>query len=345
LGDRCEFHVACPREEPYWQRFIEVACASRMLPIPRRTAALLGMSRLRRHVLLNGIDIVHSHGHGAGILARLPTPRGTALVHTHHGLHFGADGSLLRRRLLVGVQRLLEARTACAIFVSEDESRAAVGMGLGRCRSRVIRNGVAMAPAPRRHAQTSGPLRIATVTRFNEQKNPRGLLAVAGALSGLPGGREAFVIDVYGDGEGRSGFEAELARSGLGSMFRLHGTVPGLAAALAGSDGYFSCSRWEGLPLAVLEAMAAGLPAVLSEVDGHLDILADGDRAATGYALDRPDVAAAALARLSDSALRADAGAAARACIARRYSLDTMLEQTFAAYCASLAITSTETNP
>jgi len=183
------------------------------------------------------------------------------------------------------------------------------------------------------------------VTRFNEQKNPRGLLSVAGALAELPGGREGFLVDVYGDGEGRSRFEAELEASCLAGMFRLHGTVPGLAAALSSSDVFLSCSRWEGLPLAVLEAMASGLPAVLSEVDGHLDILAQCHEGADGYPLDRPDLAAAALGRLADAIVRGRAGAAARECISRRYSLDTMLEQTVAAYHMSLATTSPETRP
>ena len=337
LRDQCVFLVACPREAPYWGRYAEVVGEANMLAIGSRSLRPADLLRLRAFVRARGASVLHSHGHGAGVLARLCVPGGVPVIHTHHGLHFGGHAPGLRRSALLVLQRVLERRTALSVFVSGDESHAARRLGLARRRSVVIRNGVEVPVTPRRlHGQPGAPLRIATVSRFNRQKNPEGLLAVVAALAALDAGRDSFAVDVFGDGPERSRFEAALNETGLAPMVRLHGTVPDLGAALAGSDVFFSSSRWEGLPLSVLEAMGLGLPVVLSEVDGHGDILAACAQGAQGYALEQPAAAAAALQRLRDPALRAGAGAAARDCIGSCYSLETMLQQTLHAYRACL---------
>ncbi len=333
LSGRCDFSIACPREEPYWPRFADVLGERNMLEIASRKLVPDDLFRLRRFMQERQVDLVHSHGHGAGIVARLFAPAGSTLVHTHHGLHFAADPAWWRRAGLLGLQRLLERRTALSVFVSDDEIHAARRIGLGGDRSVVVPNGVAVPPEPRTvETLPDRPLSVATVSRFNAQKNPEGLLAVLRELSLLGGGAPRFVFDVYGEGAERPDFAARVDASGLGGMVRLRGTVPNLASELARHDVFFSCSRWEGLPLSVLEAMAAGLPVVLSEVDGHRDILAHCSHGAQGYALDRPDTAAAALERLRDPEVRARAGAAARRCVDSRYSLDTMLSLTMSAY-------------
>jgi glycosyltransferase involved in cell wall biosynthesis len=199
----------------------------------------------------------------------------------------------------------------------------------------VIPNGVEVPPeAPSIAPATDGRLRVATVSRFNAQKNPEGLLAVLGALARRQGVAERLAVSVYGDGEveARAAFAAQVDARGLRAMVSLRGAVPDLRAELRRHDVFLSCSRWEGLPLSVLEAMALGLPAVLSEVDGHRDILASGPHGAFGYPLTEPSRAAQVLEDLLEPEFRARSGAWARQCVAARYSRETMLQQTLAAY-------------
>ena len=335
LSPHCELHVACPREAPYWQRFAATVGERNMLPIASRKLSLQDALVLRRFARAHRIDILHSHGHGAGVLVRLCAPAGIRLMHTHHGLHFAEHSSGARRFVLTRLQRALERRTDLTVFVSEDEQRTAWAAGLARSAWVVIPNGVEVLPeAPSVVPAADGRLRVATVSRFNAQKNPEGLLAVLGALARRQGVAERIAVSVYGDGEveARAAFAAHVDARGLRAMVSLRGAVPDLRAELRRHDVFFSCSRWEGLPLSVLEAMALGLPAVLSEVDGHRDILANGSHGVFGYPLSEPARAAEALEGLMDPEFRARSGVSARLCVAVRYSRETMLQQTLAAY-------------
>jgi len=111
----------------------------------------------------------------------------------------------------------------------------------------------------------------------------------------------ALPVDVLIAGEGpeRAALETRRDRLGLGGRVHLLGAVDrdGVAALYRGAALVAAPSRWEGLPLVVLEAMAAGRAIVAAAVDGVPDALADGE---TGVLVppDAPDRLAAAMERL-----------------------------------------------
>lgn len=334
LADRCAIFIACPEEAPYWQRYVELLGTARMLPIAKRRIRCNDLRSLRQFVKHHGIDIVHSHGHGAGIYARLWRIPDVAFVHTHHGLHF-IERSSLKARCLIWLQRLLERRTALTIFVSQGELQLARSVGLGK-QAVVIQNGVPCSAVQLPiTAPSTEPLRIATVTRYNPQKNPAALIEIVKALRlRTQRGTTAVAMPefhVFGDGSGRTDFAAQLHTLGLYSHVRIHGNVNDLRDRLHQFDIFLSCSRWEGLPLAALEAMSCKVPVVLSRVAGHQEILKH-ESAALGFDVEDTEGAVACLLRLGDPALRYAMGKSAQNVSNEYFNIDAMLQKTVESY-------------
>jgi glycosyltransferase involved in cell wall biosynthesis len=113
-----------------------------------------------------------------------------------------------------------------------------------------------------------------------------------------------------GDGPLRTAVEAEVARLGIGDRFLMAGVRRDVAAALAAMDVFALSSRWEGLPITITEAMAAGVPVVTTAVDGCREVVIDG---VTGLLVPPADpvALAAAIGRLLKSAELASSLAAA----------------------------------
>jgi glycosyltransferase involved in cell wall biosynthesis len=180
----------------------------------------------------------------------------------------------------------------------------------------VIHNAVEVGPEPARHPPAPGPLKIVGVGRLAEQKDFATLIS---ALALLPAGTAR--LRVLGEGPLRATLEAQTAALGLADSVELVGEVADVRSQLEQADVFALTSRWEGLPLSVLEAMAAGLPVVASAIDGIPEAVAEGE---TGYLTPpgEPRQVADALSRLAaDPELRARLGAAGRHRAEERFSL------------------------
>jgi glycosyltransferase involved in cell wall biosynthesis len=142
-------------------------------------------------------------------------------------------------------------------------------------------------------------------------KAPKDFLTLVRALARLSeGGFEALLV---GDGPDRGEVEAEIVKLGVEGRVKLAGERSDVPALLADSDVFVLSSRSEGLPVSVLEAMAAELPVVASDVGGLGELVVDGE---TGLLVPSGDPAALAEALgrlLDDRELRQKLGAAGRA--------------------------------
>lgn len=211
-------------------------------------------------------DLVHGHNPGMAIVTGLVTRRGRrppALVSVH-GVpedDYGRAAWLLR---LAGLPVV-----ACGPGVAQ-------GLAERGCRvERMIVNGIAPAPDPlpraelvRRFGLPEGGNIVAAVGRLVPQKNH--VLAVR-ALREVPD----TTLLVFGEGELRGEIELEAQAAGVADRVVLPGLQPDARAALAAVDALVLTSHWEGLPLAVLEALAAGVPVVATAVRGVRELLTD----------------------------------------------------------------------
>jgi glycosyltransferase involved in cell wall biosynthesis len=277
------------------------------------------------------IQVIHSHGKGAGLSGRIAARlTGAAAIHTFHGIHPAGYGALY-----LPLERALARWSFAVVHVSESQAAEARALGLAPAgRTRVIVNGVdaasVQAAAARgplsRAALGLGPdaLVLATVARFDPVK---GLDVLLRALPLLAARVPEAQLLIVGDGPERDSLRALARTLGPGARVVFAGALAGAARVLPLVDLYVTASRREGLPTAVLEAMACGLPVLATEAPGHVDAV---DPEVTGRLVpldDVPALAAAAAALLRDPVLRARMGRAGRERVERRFARARMLAE------------------
>ncbi|TCK20883.1 glycosyltransferase [Pseudonocardia endophytica] len=223
---------------------------------------------LRRAVRGFDPDVVLAHNVLVGIVAWLALHlmrRRPPLVTVFHGV--AADD-------YASAARILSRTSDVVVAVSEAIARRLTAAGLRGPRLTVIRNAV---PAPehreRDAARRALDLPVGTdvvlcAARMVEQKRHDVLLR---AWDQMPADA---VLLLAGDGPLRAGLEESADH--LGDRVRFLGTRDDVPELLSAADACVLTSDWEGLPMVVLESMAAGRPMVATDVDGVREALGDG---------------------------------------------------------------------
>lgn len=177
-------------------------------------------------------------------------------------------------------------------------------------------------------ARDQGALRAVFVGRHVAVKGLDVLLK-AWALAGLPEGAR---LTLAGDGPEHATLKALAQQLGVAQSVEFPGLVQDVPTLLAANNLYVQASHQEGLPNAVLEAMASGLPTVATRVSGHEDVISDAHNGLLVPPAD-PEALAAAICRMAaDVALRERLGASARQFVETTYSTDAVLASLLALY-------------
>ena len=194
----------------------------------------------------------------------------------------------------------------------------------------VIENAVDVERLVPREDVLGNPARphIVAVGRLNPQKDYPTLLRAWGLVAAQ---RPAARLTIAGDGPERGRLEA-LASSIGPRNIRFAGFVGDIPGLLASADLFVQASLWEGLPLSVIEAMAAGLPVVATEADGTRNVLESG-RTGVLVPCSNPQALARAMLEIIDGPARArQLGKEARRVALERFSIDGMVERYAALY-------------
>ena len=332
------FVVAGPADGPMTEQFR----AAGIEPVPLRTDRLrpLTLLRLVRLIRARRISLVHSHGKGAGLYGRLAARLvGVPAVHTFHGLHYeGYPGPA--RALYLALERRLARITRVIVNGSRAQEEEGLRLGLfAASQSRAILNGVDVARLAtdalgRREARTALGLDpelavVGCAARFDTVKR-LDLLVRAAALA--PG----FTLALIGDGPEAPRLRRLAADLGVARRVRMAGEVTEAARLLPAFDVFASPSRKEGLPLAVVEAMALGLAVVASDIPAHREVLGEP---CDGLVPGTPEAFAARLSSLlADGALRARLGAENRTRARSEFDARHMLLGLEAVYEEALAL-------
>lgn len=341
--NKLEIIVACPKEEPYWSRY-QRASLEKMIEIPCRKFTFSSMLHLRKEIKRHNVDIVHSHGKGAGLFGRAATAfTGVCLVHTPHGIHTDAYKGFKQKAYIL-YEQLSGRMINRIIHVSASECEKAQSLSLWRSTPyKIIPNGVGIIGQKTlenwraeyrkkliaRAAEEGEVPIVVSISRFDYAKNASETIEIARRLPNM-------IFWLLGDGRDRPGLEAKCRNEGIINI-EFFGFVSNTKPFIAAADIYLSTSRWEGLPLAVLEALSTSTPVVASDVVGNKDII-KSQHTGILYQLGDPDAGANAITRLAeDEQLRHSLAKEGSKLQSASFSLDKMADATYQLYQTLLA--------
>ena len=343
-ADEFEIFVAGPRDGAFFERFHALGLAVAEIGTNRlRPWPLVATIKLVRDL---GIQVIHTHGKGAGLYGRVAARwTGVPAVHTFHGIHYESYPARLQT-LYLKLERWLSRWTRTVINVSATQEAEALALKLVEPRQSVtVVNGVDL-DAQDRVVAASPILReslgltrdlfvLGTVARFDPVKR---LDTLIGALRALERPRVSLLLVGGGPEGGR--LQRQVAAAHLNGRVIFAGWLEDSARVYPAIDLYVAASTKEGLPLALLEAMGAGLAVVATDVPGHRDVVRDGETGLLVPAGDARALAAALEALMDDPERRVRMGRAGRARVLKEFSVRSMVDKTAEIYRAAAAGTS-----
>ncbi|MDN7426545.1 glycosyltransferase [Burkholderia sp. AU45388] len=262
---------------------------------------------------------IHLHSSKAGVLgriaARIAAPNATVL-YSPHGLSFlRCDVSPIKQFAYLSFERIA-ARIGGTIVACSGSELGEIN-GKVRPRSAVlVENGVNVAEIPARRTRDDHKVVIGMSGRASFQKNHDAFVRLADTLHGA--GVEFLWI---------GGNAAEIPDSAAREAVACSGWVTRERALALTSelDIYVQTSRWEGMPVALIEAQVAGIPAVVTNVVGNRDVVIHG---VTGYVASTADEMVEYVTTLRDDRqLREQMGEAARNRAIQRFSMSAIFRQ------------------
>lgn len=313
-------------------------------PTVRPNRDALALAALVRTIRRFRPDIVHTHTAKAGFLGRqaalLAGESRPRLVHNFHGHVLEGYFGPLKTALYRGLERRLGQRSDVLVGVSEATVADLVRLGVAPLeRFRVIPLGLDLTPYERidarRRAEARAALGLAedeVAIAFVGRVVPiKRLDLMLRALAAAAAVEPRLRLLVVGDGSERRALEILAAQLGIADHVDFLGYRRDLVPVFAAADLGAISSDNEGTPVSLIEAAAAGLPAVATDVGGVSDVVTtdSGELVAAG---DHRSLGGALVRFASNPELRSRAGAAARAHVLASYSAERLVADVEALY-------------
>jgi glycosyltransferase involved in cell wall biosynthesis len=320
------FHHSEPGLAPLLEKARQLEVKVRAVP---RMQRIWDISRLPKFICALRAELpslMHAHltwplsckyGLLAAVIARVPGVVATAQLYVDL-----AKKPLLRlqpRLIAAGVDRYLAVSRAVANQLCND-------FGIPASKVQVVRNGIPFAPFDRpANATLRASLTKATahpvvlmVGRLDKQKGHRYLIEAAAQVP------EAMFV-LAGEGPDRAALEAQTHALGLDSRLLFLGYREDIPDLLSCCDLFVLPSVYEGLPLSILEAMAAGKPVIASAIGGNDEIITHGENGLLVPPADPASLAGTIRTVLSDHTLARRLAEAGRARAHQEFSVEAMV--------------------
>lgn len=313
---------------------------------PLRLGNIRAYTELRSLLQRERYSLIHVHTPIAAWLGRLATKRTGQgpVLYTAHGFHFYRGAPWHLWALYYPAERLAARWTDGLIVINQEDLLQAKRMGFKEGEDLFLVRGVGVdvdryakaAPASREALGLSPEEKVVLcVAEFTPNKNHLQLLLAWGKVVQNEARAKLLLV---GEGVLKGKIEAWVREMGLKDSVKLLGFRRDVPHLLALADVVVLSSKREGLPRAVVEAMAAGKPVVATDVRGNRDLVKNGE---TGFLLPLGDVdglARALLRLLGDPEMARRMGEAGQARI-QAYALDRVLHEMASIYSRYLGFT------
>jgi glycosyltransferase involved in cell wall biosynthesis len=324
--------VVCLRDpETFVQELVDTGIEVVSLGMSKGTADPRGVIRLARVVRRFHPDVVHSHMVHANLLSRVTRLfcRMPVLVCTAHNID---EGGRWRERMYRLTDRLADVTTN----VSKAGVERYVRVGAAPAgRIRWVPNGIdtsrfERSPAARIALRSVFDVADAFVfLAVGRLERAKGFDVLLQALSLVRTQNDNWVVLIAGDGSQRVKLDAQASSLGLGSeIVRFLGVRNDVPDLMAAADALVLPSRWEGLPMVLLEAASAGLPVVATDVGGNAEVVVDEE---TGFLVPPDDAEALGRAMVYAATLMPDQrtamGRSSQRVIEEEYSLMAIVDE------------------
>lgn len=304
---------------------------------PSLFSDFIAFRRIYRHLRRHRYDIVHTHCAKAGVLGRVAAflTRKPYIVHTPHVFPFTQHLPYYRQLEYRLIETLLGAITDRLVVVSEYQRSLAAQYGIGRqgC-VRLIHNGVDMERFAA--AQDRSTIReelgvkpndilVGTAGRLTVQKGQKYFIEAAAILLDRHPHLRFYLVGSGELEEHLRGMIAELSWCRQRVLFL--GERQDMPQLLAATDIFVLPSLWEGLPYALLEAMAAAKAVICSNVCGMAEVIQNGVNGLLVPPANTSALAGAISRLVEDRTLRKRLGAAAQKTIAKGFRMEEKLQK------------------
>jgi len=340
----CEVHAAASPAEGRKDEVEEDGAICHDIPFARSLTSSQNWRAYRELRALLGrerYDLIHVHTPVAAWLTRLAAHRSRQgpVLYTAHGFHFFRGAPPTHWLLFYPAERIAARWTDALVVMNGEDLAQARTMGFVEGKNLFLVHGVGVdlaAYAPPHGAREAvraelglrpDDVAVTCVAEFTPTKNHAQLLAAWPAVAGEAPLAQLLLV---GDGRTRAVMEGKARRRAIPNV-RFLGFRRDVPAVLAATDVFVLPSTREGLPRSVLEAMAAGLPVVATDVRGNRDLVEDGGNGLLVRVGDVQGLAEALLRLARDPELRRRMGAAGRDKVTD-YSLDRVLDEMAAIY-------------
>lgn len=253
-----EKHLLLLRGPDTLRQQVPADCRVTMLDFNSYFSLPSAIRKVRRYIRDEKIEIVHSHLFWSNIIARLAAPSSVKVFNTIHAISSKASYEV--NKLTLYLEKLTYRKRHFIIGVSgevlKDFDKWVNIKGGSAVLYNIIDDKFFNLEPPA--LASAGTIKLIAVGNLRWQKNYSYLLE---AFKNTP---DNIHLDIYGEGDLRSDFQKEIDKHKLN--IKLCGHAENMENVYPRYDAFVMCSLYEGLPLALMEAMSSGLPAFVSDV-------------------------------------------------------------------------------
>lgn len=281
-------------------------------------------------------DILHTHGGTAGFWGRIGsffTGKPIVRIHSYHGMHYLTKNYSFPRRLRIMDQLLLSLSDRVICVCRSDYQKGLEAGIVSKKKGTIIHYGI-----EQEKFQTSGQRSVlrnhygldgsaivfGNVGRLHVQKGQCYLLE---AFQAVKNNHPQAWLWIIGEGELKDELEKQSKDLDIHASVQFLGARTDVPALLSAMDIFILPSLWEGQPISIMEAGAAGKPVIATNIDGIADLLESEKNALLVPAKDPKALAGAMMRLIEDAGLRDRLSASVKATVSEGYTAEKMAKE------------------